>query len=279
MQAQIIQELGVQPTIDPATEVRRRVDFLKAYAKEARAKGFVLGISGGQDSTLAGRLAQLAVEELREEGTSATFVAMRLPHGNQLDEDDAKVAMDFIQADQPMTIDIKPATEAMSQAFSAAGQPLGDFNTGNVKARLRMVAQYAMAGEHGYLVIGTDHAAEAVTGFFTKFGDGAADLMPLAGLTKSQGAQMLEYLGAPERTWTKVPTADLLDGQPGRPDEEELGITYADIDTYLTGGEISPEAKANLEHKFTISAHKRVMPPGPNTWSPAAMPQSKPAGE
>lgn len=283
MQAQIIRELGVQPTIDPATEVRRRVDFLKAYAKEARAKGFVLGISGGQDSTLAGRLAQLAVEELREEGTPATFVAMRLPHGNQLDEDDAQVAMDFIQADQPMTIDIKPATEAMSQAFGAAGQSLGDFNKGNVKARLRMVAQYAMAGEHGYLVIGTDHAAEAVTGFFTKFGDGAADLMPLAGLTKSQGAQMLEYLGAPERTWKKVPTADLLDGQPGRPDEEELGITYADIDTYLTGGEISPEAKANLERKFMISAHKRLMPPGPNTWSPqppqAQVPQTKPAGE
>lgn len=279
MQAQIIRELGVQPTIDPAKEVRRRVDFLKAYAKEARAKGFVLGISGGQDSTLAGRLAQLAVEELRAEGSEATFVAMRLPHGQQMDEADAQIAMDFIQADQPMTIDIKPTTEAMTAAFNAAGQQLGDFNKGNVKARLRMVAQYAMAGEHGYLVIGTDHAAEAVTGFFTKFGDGAADLMPLAGLTKSQGAQMLEYLGAPERTWKKVPTADLLDGQPGRPDEEELGITYADIDTYLTGGEISPEAKANLERKFKISAHKRVMPPGPNTWPPASADQPAKAGE
>lgn len=279
MQAQIIRELGVQPTIDPAKEVRRRVDFLKAYAKEARAKGFVLGISGGQDSTLAGRLAQLAVEELRAEGTEATFVAMRLPHGQQVDEADAQIAMDFIQADQPMTIDIKPTTEAMTAAFNAAGQQLGDFNKGNVKARLRMVAQYAMAGEHGYLVIGTDHAAEAVTGFFTKFGDGAADLMPLAGLTKSQGAQMLAYLGAPERTWKKVPTADLLDGQPGRPDEEELGITYADIDTYLTGGEISPEAKANLERKFKISAHKRVMPPSPNTWPPASADQPAKAGE
>lgn len=269
MQAQIIRELGVQPTIDPATEVRRRVDFLKAYARQAHAKGFVLGISGGQDSTLAGRLAQLAVEELREEGTDATFVAMRLPHGTQVDESDAKLAMDFIRADQPIAIDIKSATEALNAAFNEAGQPLGDFNKGNMKARLRMVAQYAMAGEHGYLVIGTDHAAEAVTGFFTKFGDGAADLMPLAGLTKSQGAQILDYLGAPERTWKKVPTADLLDGQPGRPDEEELGITYADIDTYLTGGDISPEAQANLERKFQISAHKRTMPPGPNTWKPA----------
>lgn len=266
MQAQIIEELGVQPTINPANEVRRRVDFLKAYLKAARARGFVLGISGGQDSTLAGRLAQLAVEELRAEGTPATFVAMRLPHGVQQDEADAQVAMAFIQADQPITIDIKPATDAITQAFTAVGQPLGDFNKGNVKARLRMVAQYAMAGEHGYLVIGTDHAAEAVTGFFTKFGDGAADLMPLAGLTKAQGAQMLGYLGAPERTWKKVPTADLLDGQPGRPDEEELGITYADIDTYLTGGAVSPEAKANIEHKFRVSAHKRTVPPGPHTW-------------
>ncbi len=265
MQAEIIRELGVKPTINPEAEIRHRVDFLKDYLLSARAHGFVLGISGGQDSSLAGRLAQLAVEELRTAGHAATFVAMRLPYGVQVDEADAQLALSFINADQVVTIDIGPATDAIAHSFATIDQPLGDFNKGNVKARMRMVAQYAMAGEHGYLVIGTDHAAEAVTGFFTKFGDGAADVMPLAGLTKSQGAQLLMALGAPEELWQKVPTADLLDGQPGRPDEEELGLTYHDIDTYLTGGTIGEAARVNLEQKFRSSAHKRTTPPGPQT--------------
>lgn len=264
MQADIIAQLGVKAEIDPAAEIERRVAFLMAYCRHAHAKGFVLGISGGQDSTLAGRLVQLAVEGLRAQGYEATFVAMRLPYQVQGDEADAQAALTFIQADRTMTIDVAGATDALVEAFTAQGQGMGDFNKGNIKARMRMVAQYALAGEYGYLVVGTDHAAEAVTGFYTKFGDGAADLMPLAGLTKAQGAQLLAHLGAPAALWEKVPTADLLDGQPGRPDEEELGITYAQIDTYLTGGQIVAAARTNLEGKFVRSAHKRALPPGPD---------------
>src|SRR5690606_34047939 len=112
----------------------------------------------------------------------------------------------------------------------ALAEPLRDFTKGNVKARARMIAQYAIAGQHGHLVVGTDHAAEAVTGFFTKFGDGGADVLPLSGLTKRQGKQLLEALGAPERLYLKLPTADLLDERPGQTDETDLGISYAQID-------------------------------------------------
>src|SRR5699024_6657151 len=152
----------------------------------------VLGISGGQDSTLAGKLAQLAVNQV----DGAEFYALRLPHGVQMDEDDATMAMDFIQTDHSLTINIEGATSSLDAqvAQSLGGQKMGDFNRGNVKARLRMIAQYAVAGEKNLLVIGTDHAAENVTAFFTKWGDGAADLLPLEGLNKRQGAQMLQYL-------------------------------------------------------------------------------------
>lgn len=269
MQSEIIAALGVSPTIDPAAEVARRVQFLSDYLERTGAKGFVLGISGGQDSTLAGRLAQLAVQKRRDDGAEAKFVAVRLPHGVQSDEDDAQLALKFIEPDETVTVNIEPATTAVSGAVSdALGiDSLGDFNKGNVKARMRMIAQYAIAGERGLLVIGSDHAAENVTGFFTKHGDGAADLIPLAGLTKRQGAALLEHLGADARLWEKVPTADLEEERPALPDEEALGITYAHIDDYLEGKTIPADAQNRLEHLWRIGQHKRHLPPGPNdTW-------------
>src|SRR5690606_9030567 len=130
-----------------------------------------------------------------------------------------------------------------------------------------MVVQYAIGGESGLLVIGTDHAAEAVTGFYTKFGDGAADVLPLAGLNKRQGRALLRALGAPERLWQKVPTADLLDGVPGRSDEDELGLTYEQIDDYLEGREVAPEVAERIEAKHHGSRHKRALPVTPaDTW-------------
>src|SRR5690606_40849143 len=106
--------------------------------------------------------------------------------------------------------------------------------------------QYALAGHDGRLVIGTDHAAEAVTGFYTKFGDGAADILPLSGLSKRQGKALLRELGAPERLYLKVPTADLLDGQPGRADEDELGLTYEQIDDYLEQRPVSDDVATRI---------------------------------
>ena len=269
LQQDIINALGVRPLIDSEEEVSRRVDFLVDYLAATGANGFVLGISGGQDSTLAGRLAQLAVERRRAEGAEATFVAVRLPHGVQADEDDAQLALQFIRPDETVTVDIKPATDALNaQIASAIGvDGLGDFNKGNVKARLRMVAQYAIAGERGFLVIGTDHAAENITGFFTKFGDGAADLLPLAGLNKRQGAALLQHLGATPRLWEKVPTADLEEDRPALPDEEALGVSYSLIDDYLEGKQVPADTAARLEHLWRVGQHKRHLPPGPTeTW-------------
>lgn len=261
LQRQIIEEMGVQPTIDPAEEVARRVGFLQDYLRATHTAGFVLGISGGLDSTLAGRLAQLAVEGLASEGVSADFVAVRLPYGEQADEDDAQAALEFIRPATQWTFNIKPGTDGLSEEFAATtGREISDFNRGNVKARLRMVAQYALAGERNLLVLGTDHGAESVVGFFTKFGDGGADILPLFGLNKEQNRQLLRHLGAPERLWSKVPTADLLDGRPGRADEDELGVSYADIDAYLEGHQIPEASVAVIEEKYLRSRHKRTTP-------------------
>ncbi|MCT1695837.1 ammonia-dependent NAD(+) synthetase [Corynebacterium sanguinis] len=269
LQQAIIEQLGVKPSIDAAAEIDARVDFLADYLIASGANGFVLGISGGQDSTLAGRLAQLSVEKLRANGTEATFYAVRLPHGTQADEADAQRALQFIRPDERVTVNIEPATSALADAVTDAlgSEELRDFNKGNVKARMRMIAQYAIAGERGLLVIGTDHAAENVTAFFTKHGDGAADLLPLAGLNKRQGAALLRELGADKQFWEKIPTADLEDDRPALPDEEALGITYAHIDDYLEGKSIPDDARERLEHLWRVGQHKRHLPPAPfDTW-------------
>ena len=208
-QTEIIAALGVQAKIDPTAEIKRRVQFIQDYLRQTGMKTLVLGISGGQDSSLAGRLAQLAVEGLRAatKDPAYQFIAVRLPYGEQADEADAMSAInDFIHPDQTVRVNIKPATDAMLASLEAAGETISDFNKGNIKARQRMIAQYAIAGAHRGAVIGTDHAAEAVTGFYTKFGDGGADLTPLTGLTKRQGRALLVANALP---YMKDPTADL----------------------------------------------------------------------
>lgn len=268
LQQRVIAEMHVQPTIDPEAEIERRVTFLTEVLATTGARGFVLGISGGLDSTLAGRLAQLAVERRRDQGAEAVFVAVRLPYQVQLDEDDAQAALSFIQADENVTYNVGPAVDAFeAELATATGRQLTDFTKGNTKARLRMVAQYAIAGDRGLLVIGTDHGAESVTGFFTKFGDGAADLLPLYGLDKRQNRQLLQTLGAQERLWAKEPTADLLDDVPGRPDETELGLTYDHIDDYLEGRDVPSDVAERIESLWWRSRHKRSTPVIPqDTW-------------
>lgn len=261
LRARIIAEMGVQATIDPADEVRRRVEFLVSYAKNVGARGFLLGISGGLDSSLAGRLAQLAAERLRAEGVESTFTAVRLPYRTQKDEDDAQAALTFIRPDRSWTFDVAAGVDGMSSVYEATtGGKLSDFSKGNMKARARMIAQYAMAGEHNLLVVGTDHAAESVTGFFTKYGDGGADVLPLFTLNKRQNRALLAHLGAPERIVTKIPTADLLDDVPGRTDEDELGLSYEQIDDYLEGRELPVEVAAAIERRYLVTRHKRTVP-------------------
>jgi NAD+ synthase len=265
----IVAELGVQPVIEPKVEVRRRIDFLKDFLRSTPATGFVLGISGGQDSTLTGRLCQLAAEELRAEGREATFVAVRLPYGVQADEEDAQIALRFIRPDRSIEVNVKPGADAVAAEVARSLDEAGlrDFVRGNIKARERMVIQYALAGQLNMLVVGTDHGAEAVTGFFTKYGDGGVDLTPLTGLTKRQGAALLQELGAPPSVWEKVPTADLEDDRPALPDEVALGVKYAEIDDYLEGREVTSEVAAKIERIFQATRHKRALPATPSdTW-------------
>lgn len=253
MQEQIAAELHVKPRIDVEEEIRYRINFLKGFLVNSGAQAYVLGISGGVDSTTTGKLCQIAVDELRDEGHAAVLYAVRLPYAEQVDADDAERALDFISPDQRLTINIKPMVDAL-------GIPLTDFNKGNLKARARMVVQYTIAGEHGGIVVGCDHAAEAVMGFFTKFGDGAADVMPLNGLTKRQVRALLEHLGAPENLVHKAPTADLLDEKPGQLDEVELGVGYDDIDDYLEGREVDPDVVTRIESAYMRTEHKRRTP-------------------
>lgn len=264
LQKIITETLHVQSVIDVDKEIRRRVDFLKDYLRYSGAKGYVLGLSGGQDSTLTGKLAQMAVEELNAGRTGADeyqFIAVRLPYGVQRDEADAQDAIAFIRPSRVLTVQIKPAVDAAVEQFLAAtGETLGDFHKGNVKARERMKAQYDIAAHYGLLVLGTDHAAEAVTGFFTKHGDGACDVAPLFGLHKRHGKMLLQDLGCPAHLYLKQPTADLEDLKPGLADEEALGMSYFELDAYLEGQQLPDDRAAAIEHRYLRTEHKRRGP-------------------
>ena len=263
----IAAELFVTPSFDAAAEIERRVAFVADYLAASGLESLVLGISGGVDSTTAGRLCQLAVERLRGTGRAARFIAMRLPYGVQRDEADAQAALQFIRPDETITTDIRPAADGMlaslktGLSFDNAGHQ--DFVFGNVKARQRMIAQYAVAGARRGLVVGTDHAAEAVMGFFTKFGDGACDLAPLTGLVKRRVRAMASQLGAPPGLVQKVPTADLEELRPQLPDEAAYGITYNQIDDFLEGKPVAPEAVEVIRRFYMVSRHKRAMPAHP----------------
>ncbi len=263
LQHEIIQALGVKPQIDASEEIRRSVDFLKSYLKTySFLKTLVLGISGGQDSTLAGKLSQLAISELRDEtgDQSYQFIAVRLPFGVQFDEKDCQDALAFIQPDKVLTVNIKEAVLASEKALREAGIELSDFVRGNEKARERMKAQYSIAGMTKGVVVGTDHAAEAVTGFFTKYGDGGTDINPLFRLNKRQGKLLLKTLGCPEHLYLKVPTADLEDDRPSLPDEVALGVTYDNIDDYLEGKPIDEKISQIIDGWYVKTEHKRRPP-------------------
>ncbi|NYT85097.1 ammonia-dependent NAD(+) synthetase [Pollutimonas harenae] len=268
VQNNIIAELRVDSVFDAEREIERRVVFLADYLVSTGAGALVLGISGGVDSLVGGCLAQRAVERVRKQGKTATFLAMRLPYGEQRDEQDAQASLDVIQPDRLVTVNIKPAADAMLESLLASGTAFRDaahqdFLHGNIKARQRMIAQYAVAGAHGGLVVGTDHAAEALMGFFTKFGDGAADVTPLTGLNKRRVRALAQVMGAPDSLVMKVPTADLEALAPLKPDEEAFGVTYDEIDDFLEGKKVSAHAYETILRIYRGSEHKRSLPKFP----------------
>ncbi|NMH58949.1 ammonia-dependent NAD(+) synthetase [Alteromonas ponticola] len=264
----VIKEMRVQPVIDVKFEVARRVKFIKEQLKTSGLHALVLGISGGIDSCLLGRLAQLAVEELNDEhGGMYQFIAVRLPYDVQADEDDAMASIDFIKPARTVKVNVQPGADAIhTETVSALGEqdllPAAeskkDFVKGNVKARTRMIIQYEIAGMVDGLVLGTDHSAENITGFYTKYGDGACDLAPLFGLNKRQVRAIATYLGAPEKVVYKAPTADLETLAPQKTDEDALGLSYDQIDDFLEGKEVSQEVVEKLLYLYQRTQHKRI---------------------
>lgn len=266
IQQEIIEDLGITSEFNVATETGHRINFLKDYLRETGMRSYVLGISGGVDSTVAGTLAQTAVSELNNEGYTCEFIAVRLPYITQVDEYEAQLALNFIQPDDSQTVNIGSATDVLFYELYMNNSPSGvttaqlDLVKGNIKARQRMIAQYAIAGLNKGLVIGTDHGAEAVMGFFTKYGDGAADILPLAGLNKRRVRAIGTYLGVPINLVDKVPTADLEDNRPQLPDEVAHGVTYDQIDDFLEGKDVGQQAHDIIVKAYHNTRHKRALP-------------------
>ena len=263
----ILEQYGVSPmeTFDVAQAASERIDYLADFLRSTGRKAYVLGISGGVDSTVAGVLAQRACEKLRAEGYPATFVAMRLPAGVQADESDAQAALAFMSPDVVLTVNVGGASTVLhdrgAAAFLASGKKITaekmDFDKGNVKARMRMIAQYKQAAQFEGLVLGTDHNAEAVMGFFTMWGDGACDVTVLGGLNKRQVRAMAKYMGAPQALWSKPAMADLEELNPGQSDDASFGFPYDYLDDFLEGKTIPEHVLNIIVKQFNQTLFKR----------------------
>lgn len=267
---EILSMYGVVPThlFDVEKAVRGRIDHLKNTLRRTKKSGYVLGISGGVDSTTCGRLAQLACEELRSEGYEAKFYAVRLPAGVQRDEEDAQAAIKFINPDYVLTVNIGEASNALNKACLEAVASTGvsltpeqeDYHKGNIKARERMATQYHLAATFNGLVIGTDHNGEAVPAFWTRGGDEIADVLVLNGLSKRHVRLCAKHLGAPEFLWNKAPTADLEELNPGKLDDEGFGFPYEALNDFLEGKEIDEEVEKLIIEKYDATRYRRSPP-------------------
>ena len=263
-QSEIVELMEVLPEIDAGAEVRRQVNFIKHQLELSGFANLSCSVSAvALIPALVASLAQLAVEELNQNHIEDEyrFIAVRLPYDTQADEADAQLSVKFINPSVAVTVNVRDGVDAIHattiHALEAAGiggqsDTQQDFVKGNVKARARMVAQYEIAGLMNDMVLGTDHSAgENITGFYTKYGDGAYGLVPLFGLSKRQVRQLAAHMGAPDKIVTKTPTADLETLNPSLPDEEALGLTYDQIDDFLEGKKIDPEAEKKLIHIFS----------------------------
>jgi len=247
-------------------EIRRRVDFLKEYVLKSGTRGLLIAISGGIDSAVTAALCKRATDELTsEQGKEYDTLGVFQPYGEQEDIEDSYAVAKAIGLTKTVETNIEDAVNEIALETEFAFKSLGIHThisrggKGNVKARTRMVVQYALAFDLNLLVVGTDHASEAITGFYTKWGDGAVDITPLSSLNKRQVRQLGTALGIPDKVVHKVPTAGLW---PGQTDESELGITYDDNSDYLEGKSIDPAVQAKLEKQYLRTEHKRTAIPG-----------------
>lgn len=266
LQQEIIKRLGVKPAIDVTEEIRKRVDFLKEYVLRYRMSGLLIAVSGGIDSAVAAGLCKKATDELTaEQGKEYKTLGVFQPYGEQEDIEDSYAVARAIGLTDTVETNIEDAVNEIALETEFAFKSLGIHahlsrgGKGNVKARTRMVVQYALAFDLNLLVVGTDHASEAITGFYTKWGDGAVDITPLSSLNKRQVRQLGAALGIPDNVINKAPTAGLW---PGQTDETELGITYEDNSDYLEGKTIDPKVQEKLEKQYLKTEHKRSPIPG-----------------
>ena len=265
IQDKIIKELGVRKNQDDIDEIiKERVEFLKDYLVNSKCTSYVLGISGGVDSLTAGLLAQQAINELNDDGYACKFIAVKLPYAFQADAKFVEMALSTIKPNVIEYCNILDVTTAVERGcddvLTKHDDSSRDFIRGNIKARSRMVVQYAIANAENGLVIGTDHSAEAVSGFFTKHGDGACDIIPLAGLVKGTIRKIAKHYGASPELYEKVATADLEDLNVNLPDEEALGVSYDEIDAFLTGKVVPKDVEDKIISRYLRTQHKRSLP-------------------
>ena len=236
---------------DYQKELEQRVAFIRERLATAHADGIVYGNSGGKDCTLAGALCKAAC---------GNTVGLILPCASQRnygsDTDDARAAAEKFGI-ETRTVDLTAVREAMLNALDPAVDMIPS-STANIAPRLRMTALYAIAGSENRLVCGTGNRSERYMGYFTKWGDGACDFNPIADLTVTEIYEFLAFLDAPRSIIEKAPSAGLFEGQT---DEQEMGVRYAEVDAFLAGEEVSPEARAVIDRYHSRSLHKLVMPP------------------
>lgn len=228
-------------------EYTNRVEFIRALAESAGVKGIVYGNSGGKDSALVGILCKAACPD-----TVGVIMPCASKRNYGIDTDDGmEVATQF--GIETRTVDLTPVREAELAALAGV-TTLGDMALANIAPRLRMITLYAVAAAEGRLVAGTGNKSEAYMGYFTKWGDGAHDFNPIADLTVTEIYEFLRFLHAPESILKKAPSAGLFEGQT---DEQEMGVSYAAIDRFLTTGEATEREKEIINTYHARSEHKR----------------------
>lgn len=232
------------------------VEWLREQVAKSGTKGILVGLSGGIDSSVVAHLIKQAFPE-------NAFGVILPCKSNPKDAADGEAAAHAAGLDFT-TIDLTDVHESLHGQISdkMASKPTDNarLTDANLRARLRMTTLYGIANHMNYLVAGTDNAAEILTGYFTKYGDGGVDILPIANLTKREVFEWGRILGVPQSVLDRAPSAGLWDGQT---DESEMGTTYDRIDDYLEGKAIPEADKAIIERLHARSAHKRQMPPAP----------------
>lgn len=236
-------------------KIDKTVDWIREIVTGAGCKGVVVGLSGGIDSTLVAFLIKRAFPD--------NAMGVILPCKSQSKDRDDAVAVAVAANLEFIEVDL---TEAHDHVYNRVMDQLGDrvsegaarMTDANLRARLRMSTLYTVANARNYLVSGTDNAAEVYTGYFTKYGDGGVDFLPISSLTKRDVYVWARHLGAPESVLVRPPSAGLWEGQT---DEGEMGTTYEMIDNLLEGKIIPDHDRRIIERLHQRTHHKRVMPP------------------